>query len=184
LENLYTQHTKKDTRLTDTDITDLISESISKFKTKYVIVDALDELDDNVRLPLLKTLHGFEEANLMVTSRDVISITSRFGSPSSVMYCDGCNKSDLRSFHHCEGCDSFDLCPSCFDEQKRCPHSQHTYIIQFCSESLKIAAHTHDLHNFIQWKIDCSETLQRFTTRDPNLQSQIEKRVVKVAKGM
>jgi ankyrin repeat domain-containing protein 50 len=70
IEPVYKDHQRKETRLSERELQELVQRLLKSFKKTYIIIDALDELPDNTRsnLPMVLSLRA-SRATLLVTSR-------------------------------------------------------------------------------------------------------------------
>jgi len=81
----YRKHTKRGTRPTLDEWTDLLETEIQTYwKRIYIVIDALDECDEETRVSLLKKVRGLPKSNLLVTSRPNYAIRMEFRDSPSV----------------------------------------------------------------------------------------------------
>ncbi|GAM38758.1 hypothetical protein TCE0_033f09754 [Talaromyces pinophilus] len=114
VERLYEDHTRKETRPTFEEITDVFFSVVAGFSRTFIIVDALDEcnISDGARSKFMSTIfdiHARTHANIFATSRFIPDIKKEFEKRGSDWleiratdedvrrYLDG-HKSQLRSF--------------------------------------------------------------------------------------
>ncbi|KAL4931449.1 ankyrin repeat-containing domain protein [Aspergillus undulatus] len=198
---LFKKHSKDGTRPSRDQLTSTLSLLMRRFTKVFIVLDGLDELkNENERLPLLSTLAPWvapsstSEAiiNLMVTSRPLPNIGRHFrhlDSPDSYIICDTCNRENLTMQYHCAECEtqydeSYDLCPPCYLDMKRCAYKGHSYYLQFNARVVPIAAVAEDLATYVRWKTSASDFLHQCTETTEGLMDLILDTVVKNNGGM
>lgn len=186
LQALYHKHLADNTRPPLSEICNILGDSLSSYDKSYIVLDALDELnDDSKRLTLLETIKGLKGSpRLMVTSRRLESIASRFGYTRSSIYCDNCKNKELGMYHHCDDCPDFDLCEDCFKKGTLCGSDGHNFIKRFSSAKIRIVAQQEDIESYINRRIEIEEDLRILISKKPGLKEQILDTVVEKAKEM
>ena len=115
----------------------------------------------------------------MVTSRQVESISSRFGTIG--VLCDGCSKESPEIYYHCEDCWDFDYCEDCHRDTSSHPH---TFTKSYSSRKLQISAQPEDIESYIVRRIEVEEDLNGIIRANHGLQDRILDEIVDNAKDM
>ena len=178
----------------------LSAEIEDSYDRVYVIVDALDEFPEISQAELLTALESIEpdKVSLLITSRPL-----DYRRPEKNVMCQSCGRQDLGLYFHCNDCQLFDLCQSCWDEGKTCGFSGHhftepPFIVK------EIRAKDEEIKAFVVWELErqlgfannrradprlgnvqiVSTRLYKNWVRDPKLKDDIPPAVVKKANGM
>ncbi|MCJ1262568.1 hypothetical protein MMC22_002438 [Lobaria immixta] len=186
IEELYQAHHRKGTRPTKGDLISILDSELLQYDSVFIIVDALDELLENLaRLELIETLRDLKaKPKLMVTSRPVPFISCLFSSKRII--CDGCDAGPCPSFYHCTICrdGDFDLCENCKAQGVLCQGQGHELIRTSAAFIISISAAEADVRNYIEWRISCQPSLRRCVAKRPGLGSEILDKVTEYAEGM
>jgi hypothetical protein len=80
IKSFYQRHQRRGARPTLDQLTNILISEIQTYSKVFIVVDALDECreDDATRATLLEVLWSPRQVNLMVTSRDLPSISRDF----------------------------------------------------------------------------------------------------------
>jgi ankyrin repeat protein len=183
IEKLFKKHYASETRPTLGELHGLLSQVMAKSTKAFILVDALDELaDDLKRTLLLDSLFKLKsKPKIMLTSRKIASIENRFGYPLTGIYCDGCAKTRLEVYNHCQDCAEFDYCPGCLKEKG---DIGHVFAPRFSSVKLRIAAQREDIESYINKRIEVEEDLRQIVDRQPQIRVNILETIVDNAQDM
>lgn len=183
VEKLFRTHFVSQTRPKLHELIALLAEAVSQTPKVFIVVDALDELaEESKRKTLLDTLLSIRsKPKIMVTSRKIESIANQFGYTMDGIYCDGCQKTHLETYHHCEDCVDFDHCDDCYKSGEA---AGHVFVTRFSSVKMRIAAQPEDIENYINRRIEVEDDLRQMVERQPKLRTNILDTIVENAKDM
>lgn len=164
-----------------------------------VVLDGLDEMPEHAERGLL--LEKLEELQpqlkLMVTSRPLPKIRGWSVDEASTAgfrlevedidhdhevddrdwICEDCDTREkrIRAAYWCKGCNR-DFCVACFKVMESCAScgKDKDTFVRYFNQAIRIAAQPQDLEAYINWRIDCCNTLrlmvQRTKIRDIRLE--------------
>ncbi|KAJ8107153.1 hypothetical protein OPT61_g9064 [Boeremia exigua] len=181
LQDRYKEHSTAGTKPKLVEIIDILNGVLAVVPKTYIIIDALDELtEESKRTTILDIMYQLQgRPKIMVTSRQVESIASRFGTIE--ILCDGCSKESPEVYHHCEDCYDFDFCDEC--HRNNSSH-QHAFIKRYSSRKIQITAHSEDVESYILRRIQVEEDLRGIIGTNHHLQDCIVNEIVDNAKEM
>lgn len=149
LRELYRRATKignADPQLKD--IRRILYKEISKYKRTYLVVDALDEC--TLKYELLDELRKLppEKLSLMITSRRIEE-----GNPVGEIFCDLCQKSNLKIYFQCDMCiPKIDLCKDC-NRNNPCKDKTHKLVEPYTEVEIDIRIPDKDLERYVLFEI-------------------------------
>lgn len=162
---------------------DLFRDELKQFDKCFLIVDALDEMqEESKRLQLLHEISRNRKVNIMVTSRPLEAINDIFDTDIA---CDSCEEDNLRLIYHCQTCldGSPILCEACGGKDLKCDEG-HTTSKKFRAYEIEIQATEGDIRNYLQWRIDHEPILLKTVSTTKSLREEIAWTVVQQANGM
>ena len=181
LQDLYQKHFAKQTRPTRTELISEIQFMLSIYTQAYLIVDALDEmLEEIARLDLIQTLWDLDSnANLFITSRLLPTIQQLF--KTNMHLCDLCGTHSLKTFYRCLECPDWDACTSCYSPDRTMCTPGHKHMRQFRVCCVEISAKREDLESYIRTRIRTSGSLESIIAKKSGLQQDIIDTVTRLA---
>ena len=185
LKQLYGHHSRTGIFPSLQQLTEVLRAELAQYEECFIIVDALDEIqDESKRLLLLETL-VYDRTNIMVTSRPLDSIRDMFGLITDIS-CDGCEEENLHVIYHCKQClgSGFDLCEACRGQDMTCPKDGHYIVKRFGTFEIEIEATEKDVRNYVYWRVDREPTLLKSVTAKRTLREEIAGTIVQQANGM
>jgi hypothetical protein len=96
IESVYNNHQRRQTRPGEHELQELLKKLLNSFKKAYIIVDALDEVPDDIRPGLLEVLRSLP-AGLLLTSRP-LAILEQYHPDAAYIHVDAKNWGDIELF--------------------------------------------------------------------------------------
>jgi len=197
IKNLYLK--AREARPQIKEIDELLRSSLKDFKRVFIVVDALDECPEDLRIELSRRLHAIrsKEVSLMVTQRAESNRTKL-----KLLVCDICKRHPLQIYYSCTICKTrdFDLCQDCKDRGKNCGDDSHEIFERTQVVEIDVRIPDVEIERYVSWEINNElkpgSVVPRFTNavpltrlgrichEHPQLKKEIPQQIVAKANGM
>ncbi|KAG8528594.1 uncharacterized protein KY384_006281 [Bacidia gigantensis] len=182
LKERYKAYSSQGRRFSTEELHEIFRAQLAQVGNTCIIVDALDDVaEEYMRYEILDTVIC-KDTNVMVTSRPLEIIKALFDFDCS---CDKCQDA-TPSLYRCRNCmdQSNTLCEACYGDLPACENGGHSRNRIFGAYRREIVAPDADIHKFVQWRINRSETLSNIVRTRSHLREKIATTVVERAGGM
>lgn len=163
------------------DLTHLLRKALCIFQRSFIVIDALDEVEEPDRLRLLELL-SCNDVAIMVTSRPIPTVSELFATTES---CDMCENKCSKILTCCERCSSStNRCVTCHKGSSVCLEESHFTLKKFAASRVDVRACQDDIENYIQWRIDHEPKILKWVNLKKISREEIVTTVASRADGM
>ena len=183
LRETYRSSSNKGKQLSVAESEAMFEHLTSELRNCFIVVDALDDVREELkRYELLNTLIN-NKTNIMVTSRPLDNIRHFFCFDS---VCGECRQHSAYFLHTSASNEkAANICETCFEGHHAVSSAESQSMLRiFNADRLDIEASQNDLQNYVLWRINDSGPLSNCVRRHGDLQQEIVDTVVERAEGM